>query len=97
MVHPRPELRRVAGSELHPNSSSYQQACRFLNFTEKTTATDYLRHLTPQKQSVKAIVLLDENLRFRGFLKDAVAVRALHHETPAQALPSHSRVVEVGK
>lgn len=36
-------------------------------------------------------------LRFRGFLEDTVAVRALHHETPAQALPSSSGVVEVGK
>ena len=36
-------------------------------------------------------------LRFGRFLKYAVAVRAFHHETPAQALPTCSRVVEVGK
>lgn len=51
MVRPHPELRQDAGSELHLNSSSYQQACLFLTFREKadileleisvTTTADY--------------------------------------------------------
>lgn len=35
--------------------------------------------------------------RFWRLLKDAVAVGALHHEAPAQALPSSARVVEVSE
>lgn len=49
------------------------------------------------RENNTACIELKKYLHFGGFLKDTVAVWALHHETPAQALTSSSRVVEVSK
>ena len=94
MVRPRPELRQDAGSENCLNSSSYPQVCLSSTFQRKhrLSQTSDINH-----QQSLYIQSEPRRLRFRWFLKDAVAVGALHHETPAQALPSCSGVVEVGE
>lgn len=56
--------------------------------------TNVSKHIKMNRNVVSS---KSESLRFRGFLEDAVAVRALHHQTPGQALPAGSWVVEVGK